>query len=306
MPNPKIKTKGEHEDDKFTEKRFTTVDDLIGALRLSNPLWRKGLDADEGEWYFRGQPNDNQDSMPLLPRAWRERPSEQGELSEMDKWKSRKKYLHQKWYQKELEPLNTPFGKEVNAALQIVVELELIYKFISFAASIGLRLPKSELEPITKDLFEAIRNDLSNSTTENPRYPMRYHEKIWSDTAITLAQDHGIPTRLLDWTHNPLTAAYFAANNAAKVNPDGKFAIYAIHSSHLRKNSRSAPVLLSRGQNEFLDAQEGVFFVDRKAESFYLRGPRYPNLMDSLFEGIKTVPSDPRPYKLGSVCKLKT
>lgn len=64
------------------------------------------------------------------------------------------------------------------------------------------------------DIFEHFKLRVSLST------PKSYSDLEW----LVLAQHHGLPTRLLDWTTNSLVAAFFAASD--KSDLDGR--IYAI------------------------------------------------------------------------------
>ncbi len=107
----------------------------------------------------------------------------------------------------------------------------------------------------------------------------------WPDSRIlsvmALAQHHRLPTRLLDFTYNPLLAAFFAAKNSFEkqsknITKDEKLCIWAIDEKRNRRKMgvlpnqtwRKIPAPTNRSSNLF--AQEGVLILDTKANQRFM------------------------------------
>jgi FRG domain len=107
--------------------------------------------------------------------------------------------------------------------------------------------------------------------------------KVWPPKEIletlAIAQHHGVPTRLIDFSYHPMIAAFFAADGAQKrvaqqskdevMDRKEKFAVWAANLDFIRQLwnekfgiERVREVTVSRATNSFLHAQHGLFLLD--------------------------------------------
>jgi hypothetical protein len=246
---------------KYTWRVYDHPQKFLLALRGSNPEWsHKG--NWRSHWIFRGCASA---SWNLIPSAWLKLKFK--ELYEYylgwewDDLKLEASLVSEYIYHHLVEGCDQQRAKVVIA--QVLYERELITEFCDSLDRMGFPVPGFTAPVDDHFMYRRFNN-------KNEEFP----------PIFALAQHHGVPTRLLDWTLNPLKAVFFAASPNPSVTDDDELAVWAWDIQNEEENNFCQLYKVQRSHVGYLSAQEGLFSYMPTAASHYLNHGEWPHMED--------------------------
>jgi hypothetical protein len=270
-------------DNPFREIPATTALEFINYLHLTNSIWQ-GVDTGwQHSWLFRGQADASQ---PLIPSVWRT--DEDSVITKLLKnyiqkqnVETDRRFISQLLYQgNKFQGVDVPvniFENVVSLYYRTLVEVSLISNLLDQALLRGIAVPdylriRDFLNRYMGDSMLIVRQIVSN---DGDGVDKDFQRVIHNNSFFALAQHHGIPTRLLDWTTNPYIAAFFAAERAL-YRGEGSLAVFATHQEVLHVR-RIINFPFPKSDNPYLHAQRGELTIYDGSSDFIYSG-EYPTI----------------------------
>jgi hypothetical protein len=286
----------------FPEETFLDPYEFLRALRRSESRWCNEAE-DHSRWVFRGQANAD---WVLKPSGFRESPVPDllayylEHIKELTVTVDRLKWTGSKFRRPSHIPKAEWLGRLERVNILALAQAALVRDFVSIASS--ARHPVKFPISLYQLWMTSRRGLMSNLVLYISGELLSLLDLEGYDAAVlfAIAQHHGVPTALLDWTWNPMIAAYFAAEGVALGKSGGatEIAVYAVHEDVIVFDEHISRITVPPGVVPFLDAQEGLFLWCPTYFRKFLRSGTFMTFDDLFKETAEKINSRPLDTKI--------
>jgi hypothetical protein len=184
---------------------------------------------------------------------------------------------------------------------QSAAEVEAVNSFGWLADTIGLLgFGIDDLDQSGAEYIERMDRKANSEVREIPLSPV-----------YALAQHHGVPTRLLDWTRRPEVAAYFSVREPVTERDSGHVTVWALnwHDTIGRPNMRDVAyigypndekiqfLVIPRRNSEYIHAQHGLLTFHADANKHFMAHGEWPAFEDTISESWASGEATNRPLR---------